>query len=157
RRRQPPLRQPPGDEPPPGGAAAGRGDLVALIPGGHGPGDVPAADQQRRALRAQARPVRLLRRPDRRPPPPFYRPAAYHPPCANHQATNRHLGALLLGAGISWLSYQEDMAPGTCPLLTNNGALYAPKHDPFVFFDDLIGGPPPNCTGNGTDPTCVAH
>lgn len=78
-------------------------------------------------------------------------------PCVNHQATAAHLADQLMGAGISWRSYQEDMAPGTCPLVTNNGGLYAPKHDPFVFFDDLIGGPPPDCTGNGTDPLCVAH
>ncbi|HYV47882.1 MAG TPA: alkaline phosphatase family protein [Myxococcaceae bacterium] len=78
-------------------------------------------------------------------------------PCTNHQATTLHLSHQLTAAGISWLSYQEDMVPGTCPLINNNGGLYAPKHNPFVFFDDIIGGPPPNCTSNGTDPFCVAH
>jgi hypothetical protein len=59
-------------------------------------------------------------------------------PSANHQSTNQHLSALLEAKGLSWKSYQEDITGTTCPL-TNSG-LYAPKHNAFVFFDDVNGG-----------------
>ena len=60
------------------------------------------------------------------------------PPSANHQSTTQHLSALLEAKGLSWKSYQEDISGTTCPL-TNSG-LYAPKHNAFVFFDDVNGG-----------------
>lgn len=71
-------------------------------------------------------------------------------PSTNHQSTTQHLVTLLGHAGISWRSYQEDMQAGTCPL-TSIGK-YAPKHNPMVFFDDVIGNPPSSssaaCTAN---------
>jgi hypothetical protein len=47
---------------------------------------------------------------------------------------------LLDAAGISWTSYQEDIAANTCPIASVNN--YAAKHNPFVFFDDVSGNPP---------------
>jgi hypothetical protein len=70
-------------------------------------------------------------------------------PGANHQNTSLHLVTLLDKASISWKSYQEDISGSDCPL-TNNG-LYAPKHNPMVFFDDVTNTNDPNSA------YCIAH
>jgi hypothetical protein len=70
-------------------------------------------------------------------------------PAINHQNTNYHLAAQLRSAGISWKSYQEDIAGDVVPLTATNG--YVPRHDPFVFFDDVTG------TNNPYDPYGLAH
>jgi phosphatidylinositol-3-phosphatase len=56
-------------------------------------------------------------------------------PAYNDRSTHAHLSAFLDGAGVSWKSYQEDIAPDTCPLSASG--LYDPKHNPMVFFDDV--------------------
>ena len=70
-------------------------------------------------------------------------------PAVNHQSSTQHLVTLLDGAGISWKSYQEDIDGTVCPL-TSSG-LYAPKHNPMVFFDDVTG------TNNPASVSCIAH
>lgn len=70
-------------------------------------------------------------------------------PGAHHFATSQHLVALLEKAGVSWKSYQEDIDGEGCPLQRVN--LYAPKHNPFVYFDDVTDG---NDAGSKT---CRAH
>src|SRR5262245_22315193 len=70
-------------------------------------------------------------------------------PSLNHQSSSAHLVTLLAQAGISWKSYQEDIAGDVCPL-TNTG-LYAPKHNPMVFFDDVTD------TNDPLSATCIAH
>jgi hypothetical protein len=72
------------------------------------------------------------------------------PSAANSTASTAHVATQLGAAGISWLSYQEGMAAGTCPVVSSG--LYAAKHDPFVFFRDIAGSPP--STGNAF---CAAH
>jgi hypothetical protein len=70
-------------------------------------------------------------------------------PSTNHQRTTAHLVTLLGNMGIAWTSYQEGISGTACPL-TKTG-LYAPKHNPMVFFDDVT---------NRNDPqsvTCIAH
>lgn len=57
-------------------------------------------------------------------------------PASNHQSSTSHLVTLLANAGISWRTYQEDITGTTCP--TTNSYPYAPKHNPFVFFDDVV-------------------
>ena len=42
----------------------------------------------------------------------------------------------LKNAGVSWKTYQENITGTTCP--TTNNYPYAPKHNPFVFFDDIV-------------------
>src|SRR6478752_4242836 len=37
-------------------------------------------------------------------------------PSSNSQSSTAHLATLLKNANISWKSYQEDIAAGTCPL-----------------------------------------
>ena len=57
-------------------------------------------------------------------------------PATNHQSTTNHLVTLLKNAGISWRTYQENITGTDCP--TTNSYPYAPKHNPFVFFDDVV-------------------
>ncbi len=70
-------------------------------------------------------------------------------PSANHQSTKQHLVTLLSNANLSWKSYQEGISGKDCPL-TENG-VYAPKHNPMVFFDDVTNTNDPNSA------TCIAH
>jgi hypothetical protein len=58
-----------------------------------------------------------------------------NPPAVNHQSTSNHFVALLKSAGISWKTYQEDIAGTTCP--TTSSGSYAVRHNPFAFFDDV--------------------
>src|SRR5919204_73140 len=70
-------------------------------------------------------------------------------PSVHHLGTTHHLVTLLRNAGISWKAYQEGISGTTCPLRST--ATYAPKHDPFVYFDDVTGG------NNPRSAYCIAH
>jgi hypothetical protein len=70
-------------------------------------------------------------------------------PSSNHQSTTAHLVTQLKNAGISWKTYQEDISGTTCPLTSVNK--YAPKHNPFVYFDDVTNTNDPNSA------YCIAH
>src|ERR1051326_1881930 len=70
-------------------------------------------------------------------------------PSLNHQSTTLHLSTQLTTAGITWKTYQEDISGTTCPLTSVNR--YAPKHNPFVYFDDVTN------TNNPNSATCIAH
>jgi hypothetical protein len=64
--------------------------------------------------------------------------------------STKHLTALMSRAGISWRNYSENISGSSCPLsphdvlavAAENGVpgtasdLYAPRHDPFVYFAD---------------------
>ena len=54
-------------------------------------------------------------------------------------ATQPNLGTQLEAATITWRSYQESM--GTACSLTEVGTLFAPKHDPFLYFTDMQKSP----------------
>jgi hypothetical protein len=71
------------------------------------------------------------------------------PPSTNHQSTTQHLVALLQSSGISWRSYQENISGSNCPLSASG--LYAPKHNPMVYFDDVTN------TNNASSANCVSH
>ncbi len=70
-------------------------------------------------------------------------------PAVNHQSTKQHLVTLLNNAHLSWKSYQESISGTVCPLTVNG--LYAPKHNPMVFFDDVTNNNNPNSA------YCIAH
>jgi hypothetical protein len=70
-------------------------------------------------------------------------------PASNHLNTTNHLIAQLRSAGISWKTYQEDIAGDVVPLTSINA--YAVRHDPFVYFDDITG------TNNPNDAYGLAH
>ena len=59
-----------------------------------------------------------------------------------------NLGTQLEAAGIPWRSYQDAM--GTPCKLTASGT-YAPKHDPFLYFDDIQNGPGGLCAARNVD------
>ena len=59
-------------------------------------------------------------------------------PAINHQNTTNHLTAQLQAAGISWKTYQEGIDGTTVPL-TGISTNFAPKHCPFLYFDDVTG------------------
>lgn len=61
-----------------------------------------------------------------------------------------HLVQLLNAAGISWKSYQDGITGTTCPIKSGNR--FAAKHDPMIFFDDVVGNPP-----SATNAYCIAH
>ena len=70
-------------------------------------------------------------------------------PATYHQGTNQHLTTLLNNKGISWKAYEENISGVDCPL--ENDGLYAARHDPFVYFDDVT---------NNMDPQssyCIRH
>ena len=70
-------------------------------------------------------------------------------PLVNAVSTSDHLVTYLERANITWKAYQEDIDGVSCPL--TKVAMYAPKHDPFVFFDDVTGNKSPS------DPSCISH
>jgi len=56
-------------------------------------------------------------------------------PLIDHQSTTNHLVTQLKNAGIAWRAYEEDICGCYCPLVYTNQ--YAPRHNPFVYFDDV--------------------
>jgi hypothetical protein len=81
------------------------------------------------------------------------------PSASNSTSSTAHLSTQLNGAGKTWRAYQEDMdsTTGACPIVSGNQLsltpnFYAAKHDPFVFFQDVVGSPP-----SQTNASCAAH
>jgi hypothetical protein len=72
-----------------------------------------------------------------------------NPPSINHQSTTAHLVTQLAAANVSWRAYEEDISGTVCPLTSVNK--YAPKHDAFVFFDDVTNNNDPQA------PSCIEH
>jgi hypothetical protein len=70
-------------------------------------------------------------------------------PSSNHRSTTAHLVTQLENAGIPWKSYQEGISGQSCPL--SNSGLYAPKHNPMVFFDDVTAN------NSFSSSRCIAH
>ena len=59
----------------------------------------------------------------------------------NSTASTDHLVTQIKNSGtLTWTTYQEDIKAGVCPL--DSSLLYATKHNPFVFFQDVSGNPP---------------
>jgi phospholipase C len=74
------------------------------------------------------------------------------PSASNSTASTAHLATQIADAGLSWTAYEEGIgaATGGCPI--SGSGFYAPKHDPFVFFQDVAGNPPAESTT-----ACAAH
>ena len=76
-------------------------------------------------------------------------------PTASHSTkSTEHLTTQLDNAHITWMSYQQGIAANTCPITgaSSTNSVYAPKHDPMVFFQDIVGTAP-----SPSNPLCVAH
>jgi phospholipase C len=71
------------------------------------------------------------------------------PPSVNHQNTTAHLVTSLQRNNVSWKTYQENIDGADCPLV-NNG-LYAVRHNPFAYFDDVTN----NLDANSAN--CISH
>jgi hypothetical protein len=72
------------------------------------------------------------------------------PSATNSTASTAHLATQLTAKGLKWREYAENITAGACPI-TSTG-LFAAKHVPFVFFQDISGNPPsPNSA------TCQAN
>lgn len=76
------------------------------------------------------------------------------PSRANSTASTAHLVTQIRNAtnGVTWMTYQEgqNSKTGSCPIASSK--LYAAKHNPFVFFQDVSGRPP-----SKTNVYCSAH
>jgi len=59
-----------------------------------------------------------------------------------------NLGTQLEAANVPWRSYQDSM--GTPCALSGSGS-YAPKHDPFLYFDDMQNGAGDLCANTNVD------
>jgi len=65
------------------------------------------------------------------------------PSASNSTASKDHLVTQIENSGtVTWMTYQEDInaKTGLCPIVSS--FLYAAKHNPFVFFQDVAGDPP---------------
>jgi hypothetical protein len=69
-------------------------------------------------------------------------------PDVNHQPTTDHLVSYLEASGVMWKTYQEGITGADCPLVSRGH--YAPKHNPFVYFDDTTDNVDPQ------SPHCIA-
>jgi len=64
-------------------------------------------------------------------------------PIANHIASTSHIADQIEQAGLTWKTYQESMGE-PCGIVSNYP--YEPKHNPFVYFDDIVGWDGQNLT-----------
>jgi hypothetical protein len=58
------------------------------------------------------------------------------PPTAHHLSSRSHIADQIEAQGLTWKSYQESMG---APCGLKDKYPYEPKHNPFVFFDDVNG------------------
>ena len=75
------------------------------------------------------------------------------PSASNSTSSTAHLATQITASGtVTWRTYQEglDTTTGACPI--HSSSFYAAKHDPFVFFQDVVGNPP-----SATSALCAAH
>lgn len=70
-------------------------------------------------------------------------------PILNHISTHNHLVKLLDAAGITWKTYLDGIDGTRCPLVSYG--LYAAKHNPMIFFDDVTD------TNDPQSAYCIAH
>ena len=74
------------------------------------------------------------------------------PYAGNSTSSTAHLVTQMKTNGTTWLSYDQSLSTtaGACPIVSSG--LYAAKHNPFVFFQDVSGSPP-----SATTARCVNH
>ena len=75
------------------------------------------------------------------------------PSTSNSTSSTAHLVTQIAASGTAtWRTYQEglDATTGACPI--HSSGFYAAKHDPFVFFQDVVGTTP-----SATSAVCTAH
>jgi hypothetical protein len=75
-----------------------------------------------------------------------------NPASTNSTNSTAHLVTQIKNSTHTWITYQEgqNSTTGACPIA--GSGFYAPKHDPFIFFQDVSGNPP-----SKTNSYCAAH
>lgn len=73
-----------------------------------------------------------------------------NPSTDNSTKSVDHLVSILGKKGYTWKSYQEDITGNDCPIDTVDN--YAPRHNPFIYFQDVSGNPP-----DSTNTYCRDH
>lgn len=73
------------------------------------------------------------------------------PSSSNSSSTHDHLTSYLEKQNISFKTYAEGIDGKTCPLVSNGQTLYAAKHTPMVFFQDLTNN------NNPYSKSCISH
>ncbi len=76
------------------------------------------------------------------------------PSGTNSTGNTAHLVTQIKSAtnGVTWMTYQEGQSSKTGPCPIAKSKFYVPKHNPFVFFQDVSGNPPTK-----TNSYCSAH
>lgn len=74
------------------------------------------------------------------------------PSASNSTASTAHLVTQIEAAGLDWTDYDEaiDLSSQPCPI--SGSGVYVPRHDPFLFFQDVSGSPP-----SKSSLRCAAH
>ena len=72
-------------------------------------------------------------------------------PSVHHQNTTNHFTTQLKNANVAWRTYQEGITGTYIPLTNITATHYYPKHNPFIFFDDVTG------TNNSANAYGIAH
>jgi len=73
------------------------------------------------------------------------------PSQTNSTSSTDHLVTQIKTSALdSWVTYQESVPTGTCPIASPFP--YAARHNPFVFFQDVSGSPP-----SSTNLYCIQH
>ena len=74
------------------------------------------------------------------------------PSATNSTASPDHLVSEIraAGGGRDWMTYQEGLDGAGCPIAGRG--TFVPRHDPFLFFRDLVGEPP-----SASAPLCATH
>ncbi len=72
------------------------------------------------------------------------------PSVANSTSSMLHLSKLLDKRHLTWKVYQEDISGNDCPIHAVRN--YVPKHNPFVYFQNVSGNPP-----STTNAYCQEH
>jgi phosphatidylinositol-3-phosphatase len=78
-------------------------------------------------------------------------------PSQLHLGTHAHLSTLLQNAGIPWRAYEDSTSGAVCPLTpegptdSTGAEVYQPRHNPYVYFDDVTNDRNPHSAN------CIAH
>jgi len=72
------------------------------------------------------------------------------PPAQVHLNVPCHLASYIAATGLTWKAYEEGTRADSCPIA--DAYPYAVRHDPFVYFEDVSGGPP-----DAQAPVCRQH
>jgi hypothetical protein len=76
------------------------------------------------------------------------------PDASNSTKSTAHLTTQMMAANppVSWMGVMEGLGSGSGACPVSSSGFYVAKHDPFIFFQDIAGGPP-----SKSNALCSAH